>query len=38
VDLVRLELIFAKVTDAHAGESLRHYPLQDGDVMVVDRP
>jgi hypothetical protein len=37
VDLVRLELIFAKVTDAHAGESLRHYPLQDGDVMVVDR-
>ena len=37
VDLVRLELIFVKVTDAHEGESLRHYPLRDGDVVVVDR-
>jgi hypothetical protein len=37
VDLVRLELIFAKVTDAHEGESLAHYPLRDGDVVVVDR-
>jgi hypothetical protein len=34
---VRLELIFAKVTDAHEGESLAHYPLRDGDVVVVDR-
>lgn len=37
VDLVRLQLISVKVTDAHAGESLRHYPLQDGDVVVADR-
>jgi hypothetical protein len=37
VDVVRLELIFAKVTDAHEGESLAHYPLRDGDVVVVDR-
>ena len=35
VDWVRLELIFVKVTDAHEGESLRHYPLRDGDVVVV---
>jgi hypothetical protein len=37
VDLVRLELISVKVTDAHEGESLAHYPLQDGDVVVADR-
>ena len=37
VDLVRLKLIFVKVTNAHEGESLRHYPLRDGDVVVVDR-
>jgi len=37
VDWVRLELISVKVTDAHEGESLRHYPLRDGDVVVVDR-
>ena len=37
VDLVRLEWISVKVTDAHEGESLRHYPLRDGDVVVVDR-
>lgn len=37
VDLVRLQLISVQVTDAHAGESLRHYPLQDGDVVVADR-
>ena len=37
VDLVRLPLIDVKVTDAHEGESLTHYPLQDGDVVVVDR-
>ncbi|MCK7574713.1 MAG: hypothetical protein MZV65_01560 [Chromatiales bacterium] len=27
----------AVVTDAHEGERLGHYPLQDGDVVVVDR-
>ena len=37
VDLVRLQLISVQVTDAHTGESLRHYPLQDGDVVVADR-
>ena len=37
VDLVRLHLIDVKVTDAHEGESLKHYPLQNGDVVVVDR-
>jgi hypothetical protein len=36
VDLVRLQLIYVKVTDAHEGESLGHYPRQDGDVVVVD--
>jgi hypothetical protein len=37
VDWVRLERISVKVTDAHEGESLAHYPLQDGDVVVADR-
>ena len=37
VDLVRLHLLYVKVTDAGAGESLRHHPLQDGDVVVADR-
>lgn len=37
VDLVKLHLLYVKVTDAHEGESLAHYPLQDGDVVVVDR-
>jgi hypothetical protein len=37
VDLVRLHLLYVKVTDAHEGESLGHYPLQDGDVVVADR-
>jgi hypothetical protein len=37
VDLVRLQLIYVKVTDAHEGESLMHYPLQDGDVVMADR-
>jgi hypothetical protein len=37
VDLVRLHLIAVKVTDAHQGECLGHYPLQDGDVVVGDR-
>ncbi|HHW76559.1 MAG TPA: hypothetical protein GX399_05920 [Xanthomonadaceae bacterium] len=34
---MRLELLHVEVTDAREGESLRRYPLQDGDVMVVDR-
>ncbi|NMQ20970.1 IS4 family transposase [Candidatus Competibacter phosphatis] len=37
IDLVRLHLIHVKVTDAHEGERLDHYPLQDGDVVVLDR-
>ena len=37
MDLVRLYLIHVQVTDAHTGESLRHYPLRDGDVVVADR-
>lgn len=37
VDLVKLHLLHVKVTDAHQGESLEHYPLQDGDVVVADR-
>ena len=26
-----------RIADAHEGESLAHYPLQDGDVVVADR-
>ena len=37
IDLVRLHLVHVVVTDEHTGEHLRHYPLQDGDVVVVDR-
>lgn len=37
VDWVRLHLIHVQVTDVHTGESLRHYPLRDGDVVVADR-
>ena len=37
VDLVRLQLIYVKVTDAHEGERMEHYPLQEGDVVVMDR-
>lgn len=32
----RLHLSHAQVADAHTGESLRHYPLRDGDVVVAD--
>jgi hypothetical protein len=37
IDLVRLHLVHVKVTNAHEGEHLDHYPLQDGDVVVLDR-
>jgi hypothetical protein len=37
VDLVKLHLLHVKVTDKHQGEHLDHYPLQDGDVVVIDR-
>ena len=37
IDLVKLHLVHGVVTDAHEGEHLAHYPLQDGDVVVVDR-
>lgn len=37
IDLVRLHLVQVVVTDEHTGEGLTHYPLQDGDVVMVDR-
>jgi hypothetical protein len=37
IDLVRLHLVHVVVTDEHTAESLTHYPLQDGDVAMVDR-
>lgn len=37
VDLVKLQLIHVEVTDKHQGEQLGYYPLQEGDVVVVDR-
>lgn len=37
IDLVRLHLVHIKVTNAHEGEHLDHYPLQDGDIVVLDR-
>jgi hypothetical protein len=37
IDMVKLHLVHGVVTDAHEGERLGHYPLQDGDVVVVDR-
>ena len=37
IDLVRLHLVDVTVTDEHTGEHLRHYALQDGDVVVVDQ-
>ncbi len=36
IDLVRLHLVHVVVTDEHTAESLTHYPLQDGDVAMVD--
>jgi hypothetical protein len=37
IDMVKLHLVHVVVTDAQEGEHLGHYPLQDGDVVVVDR-
>jgi hypothetical protein len=37
VDLVKLHLIHVEVTDKHQGEQLGYYPLQEGDVVVLDR-
>jgi DDE family transposase len=37
IDLVKLHLVHVVVTDEHEGEHLDHYPLQEGDVVVVDR-
>lgn len=37
VDLVKLHLIHVKVTDKHEGEKLDHSPLQEGDVVLIDR-
>jgi hypothetical protein len=37
IDLVRLSIVHIEVTDKHVGESLTHYPLMEGDILVVDR-
>jgi hypothetical protein len=37
VDLVKLHLIHIEVTDKHQGEHLDYYPLQEGDVVLMDR-
>ncbi len=37
VDLVKLHLIHIEVTDKHQGEHLGYYPLQAGDVVLIDR-
>jgi hypothetical protein len=37
VDLVKLHLIHVEVTDKHQGEHLDYYPLQEGDVVLMDR-
>jgi hypothetical protein len=37
IDLVNLSIVHIEVTDKHVGESLMHYKLQEGDVLVVDR-
>ena len=37
IDLLELEMVTVKISDAHTGESLDHFPLQGGDVVVVDR-
>jgi len=37
VDLVKLHLIHVEVTDKHQGEHLGYYPLQAGDVVLIDR-
>ncbi len=37
IDLVKLELIYVEVTDKYQGERLDYYPLQEGDVALLDR-
>jgi hypothetical protein len=37
LDLVRLHRVHVKVTNEHEGEHRDHYPLQDGDGVVLDR-
>lgn len=37
IDLVKLHLIHVEVTDKYEGEHLDHYPLQEGDVVLIDR-
>lgn len=37
IDLVQLSIVHIEVTDQHIGESLAHYPLLEGDILVVDR-
>ena len=37
IDLVTLEFTHLLVTDKHTGESLKHFPLNKGDVAIVDR-
>jgi len=37
IDMVKLHLVHVKVTDEQEGEHLGHYPLQNGDVVVLDR-
>lgn len=37
IDMVKLHLLHVSVTDQYQGEHLGYYPLQDGDVVVVDR-
>jgi hypothetical protein len=37
MDWVKLHLIHVEVTDKHQGEHLDDYPLQEGDVVLMDR-
>ncbi|CAK0740837.1 transposase [Gammaproteobacteria bacterium] len=37
INLVTLEIAFVEVTDRHGGESLKRYPFQEGDIVMVDR-
>jgi len=37
IDLVNLELRYVEVTDKYQGERLDYYPLQAGDVVLIDR-
>ena len=37
IDLVKLDILHIELTDKHVGEGLMHFPLREGDVVVVDR-